>query len=719
MTRFGLGFGVNMRIAVKAIVPPEEPSNILTEVLSESEVDIVYDDPPVACDGLRVYLSTDGVNYSFNRNIPYGQGSARLTGLTHTTNYTIKLVSYNSTLESTGITTTAATINNDLVDGWSFNPDSVSWFNHGVSGVSFNVGFKTAKYYNGKTYVVYSGFVMGAYIICYDHSTSTWSNPVLIGASPLPLDYTHGEPSLLVDASGYIHVWWGAHNSACKYSKSTNPEDISAWTAMTDFATGSYHHALQFSTGRIYVFYRSVGAPDCYWSYMTSDNGGTTWSAATVLSHDFAYGQFKKGVGDTIHAAFVGINTTALSRQHVYYLFFDGTNWKDVTGSNLTLPVDYATNAAQLVARSTGSNWVPLAMPNFDSSNNPYISYSESTTEEEFTTYNHKIARYSGGSWSNINIGASSRSWRNFITDIDIIGSGVIEAYLIAGTTDGVTGGNVERWRSVNSGVNWTKLQVVREGLFNYPVLVESYDADLRVLFVSYTVELTRFTEGIYAWGDSGFAKGLSTSSLDVVSKRLTNRMNISGGSFVDGVANKLLSLSGNPRYAVIADQDELSFTGGSPDLPFSFAFILKVTNPATTNQWILWKGQNTTKMEYRARVSANKLEFYVSGVLSTSAYIGRTAPYTSTSEVHVIITYDGSGLVGGIKIYLNNVQADNANATSGTYTGMTADTAGVYLGANQPLSQFLNGAIGELKIFNEELLEAERTLVMNGDPLW
>jgi len=84
-------------------------------------------------------------------------------------------------------------------------------------------------YFNGKTYLVFQSVSNdNPYIICYTHATNTWSTTVLIASNPLGPHDEHGEPTLLIDSTGYIHVMFGSHGTAIYYSKSTNPEDISS-----------------------------------------------------------------------------------------------------------------------------------------------------------------------------------------------------------------------------------------------------------------------------------------------------------------------------------------------------------------------------------------------------------------------------------------------------------------------------------------------------------
>jgi alpha-L-fucosidase len=94
------------------------PSNLVANVISESEINVTWADASASADGLKIYLSTNGgVTYTYKSTIAFGVGSAALTGLTELQLYTIKLVAYKGTHESVGVTTTATPEKWYLADG--------------------------------------------------------------------------------------------------------------------------------------------------------------------------------------------------------------------------------------------------------------------------------------------------------------------------------------------------------------------------------------------------------------------------------------------------------------------------------------------------------------------------------------------------------------------------------------------------------------------------
>jgi hypothetical protein len=718
----GIGIGIGRkRKSWSRYWASRTPSNLNSEQVSETEIDIIWDDAIKPSDGLKVYLSTDnGLNYTYNKTIPYGQESTRITGLTASTVYIIKLVAYKGINESTPVTTIIATINTALIDGWNFVSEDVSYFNHAVADYgAVSLGYNNAQYFNGNTYVVYCGNSNDPYIIKYNHATKLWSNPVKVATNPMPdLDQGHGEPSLLIDKLGYIHVVFGSHqysgsiNNAGKYCRSTNTEDISSWDVMSDFPDGTYQHFVEFSTGKIFMFYRSVTTPDCYWSYITSDDNGSSWSAATVISHDFAYCTYHKGHGDVIHCAMCGNNTTLLSRYNVYYAKYDGANWKDVADNNLTLPLTLAGNGNALIVRDGETDWIPVASCSADSNEDPIIYYSESRTENTSSTYDHKIAKYSEGTWNNVLLGVSSDAWHDYFVALNLISDTNYEAFLIHGGTVGI-GGNIEKWSSFDSGNTWSKIKTIREGRFFAPIMVRNYHDDIKIIFQNIIAQTYIYGDAIYGWGENGFVKGKTVNLTDIGSIRETHPFLLSGASIVSGG----LSFSGSGQNILTIDQDDISFNGGSPDKPFTVTAILTIKG--TNAQYIWFKSGNGTQVEWRIYYASSALHFRISDLTATK-YKNIDATFTpSSNEVALAVSYDGSGLVTGMKIYINGVNATTSNSSGGTYAGMANGTAGLTFGSDLIPANYFEGTIKNMRIWDKVLSDAEIALAQNEDLRW
>ena len=121
-------------------------------------------------------------------------------------------------------------------------------------------GFHQSRghYRGGKTYLAWVGPNNHPYVSDYDHKKNLW-NHQRVGTNLIsPNDY-HGNPSILIDKKGFLHVFYGGHNRHMRYSRSkktlTNGDwqDFSSHIPYTD---STYPQLFEMSDGTIYCFYR-------------------------------------------------------------------------------------------------------------------------------------------------------------------------------------------------------------------------------------------------------------------------------------------------------------------------------------------------------------------------------------------------------------------------------------------------------------------------------
>lgn len=192
---------------------------------------------------------------------------------------------------------------------------------------------------HGKTYITISATSDDdPYIWAYDHQLKKWEGPVFVAQNYLQTSDLHGNPSLLVDQQGYIHIWYGKHGNAGLnqrgYARSVNPHDISTWeTPVTNYEKRTYPQPILADDGTIYVFYRAGNQGDP-WSVVNSADNGATWSTPRIIlktAHasegTLFYAQMVKhpnrdrlciGIGDV---AMPG--RTPLSTDDIFYIEYD------------------------------------------------------------------------------------------------------------------------------------------------------------------------------------------------------------------------------------------------------------------------------------------------------------------------------------------------------------------------------------------------------------
>jgi hypothetical protein len=342
-----------------------------------------------------------------------------------------------------------------------------------------------AYYYNGVTYVVWQSTNMDVYIASYASATGTWSGPVFAGHSPLwgsagvgSTSPDHGSPAIMVDNNGYIHIMYGCDPGyPIQHVRSTNPEDIMAWTTMPDpiptpgAAVGStYLNFIKDSTGNLYVVYL---ADKLYVEDMIkSTDGGTTWSAPRDLINlytgnpgDWIYvlsGTRYDAATNRIHLTWVmknGTESTLLGvnfRQNLYYAYLNlnDNNMYSVDGTNLGTTINFAQATAHCMIVDSFPFGTDEAVVRVDSTGKPYIIYQaqlkSSTNWNNGWEYN--FTRWTGTSWS---VPVGIRTSGNLDGNVFFVHSSTnIEAYLVNPSAS-----SIEQWSW--NGSTWTKVSTV------------------------------------------------------------------------------------------------------------------------------------------------------------------------------------------------------------------------------------------------------------------
>jgi hypothetical protein len=159
-----------------------------------------------------------------------------------------------------------------------------------------------------------------------------------------------------------------------------------------------------------------------------------------------------------------------------------------------------------------------------------------------------------------------------------------------------------------------------------------------------------------------------------------------------------------------IDDSSDFSFNGGSPDKPFSLSWFMKADGTSST-QYLFHKKNFSSQGEYYCWMSANKIYFAISNVAG-AIYIYVSAPYTSTAWKFITCTYDGSGVYGGLKIYIDGVESESAHSSAGTYAGMGNSTSALYWGLTAASAYPFLGSVAKLTVWNK-VITSEIALAM------
>ncbi|MFC1787862.1 LamG-like jellyroll fold domain-containing protein [Patescibacteria group bacterium] len=213
-----------------------------------------------------------------------------------------------------------------------------------------------------------------------------------------------------------------------------------------------------------------------------------------------------------------------------------------------------------------------------------------------------------------------------------------------------------------------------------------------------------------------GFEEGSGTTINDSYNNNNSGTLN-GDPTWVPGQIGQSLDLDGTGDYILVPDDDSLSFTDGAGnDQPFSISLWTYIKG-GTAAQPFIHKGNTTTNYEWIFQQGSDgDVSFYV--VDPTAAnYLGIKVSSSDSFRnrwVHFMATYDGSESNAGMKIYIDGVAQSITNSNTGTYVGMTNGGGTLKIGLKEGPTQYFNGFMDEVGIFNYALNATEVTNLFN-----
>ena len=124
------------------------------------------------------------------------------------------------------------------------------------------------------TYFVFGNERNASAIGSYDHAARAYSRPTVLGANPD--GDAHRNPTLALDVTGFLYVFFGAHNDPTRVLRSDRPHATDAWRECGTIIdpTTSYPQPFQLLPDEISVSYRERS---CGWRSRVLRNQGKTW----------------------------------------------------------------------------------------------------------------------------------------------------------------------------------------------------------------------------------------------------------------------------------------------------------------------------------------------------------------------------------------------------------------------------------------------------------
>jgi hypothetical protein len=399
---------------------------------------------------------------------------------------------------------------------------------------SGHYNFQRGQYFNGKTYFCFQGAgndFLDPMVMSYDHGSGTLKGPVKVGDNPLVSlgkEDSHGNPGMVVDKQGFIHVVYGGHGrlGAQLYSRSKFPDDISSWVTKDNIEQDTtYPTLLVLSDGTIVLFFRDGRANHCAgWAYQTSANNGNSWSApvqflkagtkrtdgvyheSSPYFDSFYARRYLNDSQDSIHVVFKyhahrsseRFPDVPMRRVNLYYakMLKDGT-WVNDHGKELAIPltlesVDRECRIYESKPKK-GAGVVNTTEPMnlYLYQDRPYINLRVRTRKNDH--YNGGISyllHWTGASWKRQRSPAS----------------GVVKVY----SQDKLEIYHNDLYRSLDGGATWKKIAAIHSQGGRFHLLYQHHD-DAKLWFqhagdvANGSDQETRAR--MYLWGASGFIR--------------------------------------------------------------------------------------------------------------------------------------------------------------------------------------------------------------------
>lgn len=355
-----------------------------------------------------------------------------------------------------------------------------------------------------KTFLVYSTrindngtYKTGICITYYDHEIEQIMPPTYLDT--ISVNDTHRGPAMMIDANGYIWVFYDGVSSPIKCLKSVNPLNIGAFNAKTSLTIGTYPQPMQLKNGEIICMHRD--STSSKWVIQKTNDDGESWSDPVDILAMGALGYmqvFYRNEGNLKNIyAFINSYTNG----NIYYAYSDdgGDTWKKSNGATYTLPITDV-NGEKIIDADSNETHVSDVLAND-------IGVFCLCKHKIEGTWYFKLLRLLNGVWSETIICTTDHMYD--VGALVDMGNGNFSVYLPSVTTQpGEDGGDIEEYRSSDYGATFTKYRDVTSGSalsHNHVISVYNSRPDCRV-FWSYgdsSADATDRQVKLYRCGDS------------------------------------------------------------------------------------------------------------------------------------------------------------------------------------------------------------------------
>jgi len=321
----------------------------------------------------------------------------------------------------------------------------------------------------------------------YDHAAQEWSHTYQVGLDPLVDDH-HGPSSIERDHQGYVYAFFGSHFTPLKVSRTTNPNDVTGWTILSDLGTDTSYPKANLVGSTMYVFFRKLnGSPRPLRMAKTTElsGGSPTWGSEIEILNwgnpsggTRCYAQNFVKVGTDLHFLATRASQDASFLQGIFYFIYDTTDGsvRNIDGSVVvaagSLPIGFAQTKADFAVEdqeATGKFTIFNNSMEHDTSGNVHVAYgSGDSASGPFETH-HKM--WNGSAWSSATVinGALGNQGGHVVP----MPNGVIDVYFQG---DGLIDGSSSVYRSRRSAAGeWSGEVLVRQDTGMWPVATSAY----------------------------------------------------------------------------------------------------------------------------------------------------------------------------------------------------------------------------------------------------
>jgi len=348
-----------------------------------------------------------------------------------------------------------------------------------------------------RTFFVYGGDSNGQLadmVSYYDHATGTVPRPTVV-LKRVSTD-GHFNPTLALDAQGYVYVFANAHGNGLEQSagdstfaksyiyRSTCPYSTDAFRRVH---TDIFSYSQPWSTPRGIVWLHTRYQQYNYRAlYVSGSTDGTTWAEPRRLAliergdYQVSWAQGSKvGTAFDYHPYKTGLN----GRTNLYYLETNdgGATFTTVDGTPVALPVSAIRNVAMIHDYQADGLLVYLKDLKFDAAGHPVILYLTTSTYMPGPSNTPRMwhtARWTGTEWTIRDVAASDHAYDHGSLYLESDGTWRVVAPLDPGPQPYMTGGSMVYLASHDQGATWTRELGIAPGGTNQTYARGPLDAD-------------------------------------------------------------------------------------------------------------------------------------------------------------------------------------------------------------------------------------------------